>query len=97
MLRCATGSTSPVMWAGQVAKYRMCSAASFTSTRFASLTGLPLSSDSSSASSSAFASMASASASIALVRAAAEIPVQRPSSNASRAARTARSTSSEPA
>ena len=65
-----------------------------TSTRRAIFTGLPLSSDSSSASSSACASTASAKASIARVRSAAAMPDHRLSSNASRAARTARSTSS---
>ena len=75
----------------------MCADASGTSTRLAIFIGLPLSSDSSWASSSAFASIASAKASIARVRSAAAMPLQRPPQRPSRAARTARSTSSVPA
>ena len=91
-----TGIVVPKMRSGHPAKWRRWATVPARSTTLASFSGLPLSSDSSSASSSPLASTSSAKRPISRPRSAAEARLQSLSANAARAAATARSTSAAP-
>ena len=90
------GVPMPVTSAALLSLLTLSLTAPATSTISASLTGLPLSSDSSWASCSEFSSILSASALISAVRLTGESVAQPDSTKAARAALTARSTSSTP-